>query len=370
MKISKHKKVRYAVVGLGYISQVAVLPAFANASKNSELGALVSDDPVKLKKLAKKYEVAQTYSYDQYEECLSSGQIDAVYIALPNNMHCDYTVRAANAGIHVMCEKPMAVTEDECNRMLAATREHSVKLMIAYRLHFEEANLKALKLAHSGKLGDLRIFNSLFTMQVREGNIRLKKNLGGGTLFDIGIYCINAVRHLFEDEPLRAVAFSANNGEQRFSEVDEMTSCILLFSQNRLASFSSSFGATDIANYEIVGTKGSLQVQMAYEFSSPIIHQLTVSGRKRKSTFAKRDQFGPELLYFSKCILEDLEPEPSGYEGLADVRIINALYRSAQSGSPVNLTESQLHQGPSLQQEIRCPSVSRPKLIHAEAPTP
>ncbi|MGH9962808.1 MAG: Gfo/Idh/MocA family protein, partial [Pyrinomonadaceae bacterium] len=195
MRISKHNKVRYAVVGLGYISQVAVLPAFANASKNSELGALISDDSVKLKKLAKRYEVAQTYSYDQYEECLNSGEIDAVYIALPNNMHCDYTVRAANAGVHVLCEKPMAVTEQECNRMLTASRERSVKLMVAYRLHFEEANLRALQLAHSRKLGELRIFNSLFTMQVREGNIRLQKNLGGGTLFDIGIYCINAVRH-------------------------------------------------------------------------------------------------------------------------------------------------------------------------------
>lgn len=105
------RKLRYAVVGLGYISQVAVLPAFAHAGKNSELVALVSDDPVKLKKLSKKYELELTYSYDDFDECLAGGEIDAVYIALPNNTHRDYTVRAARAGVHVLCEKPMEITE-------------------------------------------------------------------------------------------------------------------------------------------------------------------------------------------------------------------------------------------------------------------
>src|SRR5689334_25188696 len=112
--------VRYAVVGLGHIAQVAVLPAFAHAKRNSMLTALVSGDPQKLKQLSRRYEVPYCYSYRQYDQCLREGRIDAVYIALPNSLHCDYAARAADAGIHVLCEKPMAVTEQECRRMIQA----------------------------------------------------------------------------------------------------------------------------------------------------------------------------------------------------------------------------------------------------------
>src|SRR5688572_23486603 len=132
------KKIRFAVVGLGHIAQVAVLPAFAHAKRNSTLTALVSDDVTKCREIAKKYRLTQTYSYSDYEHCLE--QVDAVYIALPNSMHKEYTVRAAKAGVHVLCEKPMAVTVQECRRMIHACRSNNVKLMIAYRLHFEEIN--------------------------------------------------------------------------------------------------------------------------------------------------------------------------------------------------------------------------------------
>lgn len=362
-------KIGYAVVGQGYISQVAVLPAFANATRNSRLVALISDDPAKLEKLSRKYGIQHTYSYERYDECLNSGEVDAVYIALPNHLHCDFAVRAAKAGVHVLCEKPMAVSVFECKQMMAAARENSVKLMVAYRLHFEEANLKAVKIAQSGQLGELRIFNSLFTMQVEEGNIRLKKALGGGTLYDIGIYCINAARYLFQDEPSRVFAVTESNGEKRFAEVEEMTSAMLVFPHNRLACFTCSFGAADISRYEIVGTKGSLQVDMAYEFSSGMRHTVTIGEKTKSRAFPKRDQFGPELLYFSDCILQGKEPEPSGQEGMADVQIIDALYRSAENGSPVNLSEFEEVARPSLKQEIKKPPIKEPTLIRAKAPS-
>jgi predicted dehydrogenase len=228
-------KIRYAVVGLGHIAQVAVVPAFAHASRNSALAALVSDDPKKLKQLSRLYGIGLTYSYEQYDDCLRSGEIDAVYIALPNSMHADYAVRAANAGVHVLCEKPMAVTEKEC----------------------------AVEVVRSGKLGEPRIFNSVFGMQVREGNIRTQAQLGGGTLYDLGIYCINAARYLFQDEPLEAFAWSATNADARFSEVDEMTSAVLRFPKDRLAVFTSSFGSADIASYQVIGTRGDLRVDRA-----------------------------------------------------------------------------------------------------------
>ena len=146
---------------MGWIAQEDVLPAFAHA-ENSELVAFVSSDPTKIEALSKQYGVQHNYSYEQYDDCLNSGAIDAVYIALPNHLHCEYTVKAARAGIHVLCEKPMAVTEAECEEMIRAAGENNVKLMIAYRLHFDKANLEAVKIVQSGQIGDIRMFNSMF----------------------------------------------------------------------------------------------------------------------------------------------------------------------------------------------------------------
>ena len=363
------KRIRYAVVGLGYIAQVAVLPAFEHAGENSELHALLSSDSKKLKELSKKYDVPSTYSYEEYDQCLESGEIDAVYIALPNNMHREYTERAARAGVHVLCEKPMAITEHDCESMIETAQKNHVKLMIAYRLHFEEANLSAIEIVKSGKLGKPRIFNSVFSQQVKEGDIRLQKELGGGTLYDIGIYCINAARYLFGEEPEELSAFTGNNGEERFQEVEEACSAILRFPQDKLAGFTSSFGAADVSAYEVVGTKGILRVDPAYEFAESLEHELIIKGETQRRMFPKRDQFAPELLYFSNCIKNNQDPEPSGAEGLADVRIIRALYRSAETGRSVKLDNFAVRKRPTPAQEITRPPIQKPKLVNAQSPS-
>ncbi|HEX6643759.1 MAG TPA: Gfo/Idh/MocA family oxidoreductase [Gemmatimonadales bacterium] len=366
------RKVRYAVVGLGHIAQVAVLPAFAHARENSELVCLISDDSEKLEKLGRKYRVEHRSDYDRFEEALAASAADAVYIALPNHLHREYTERAAAAGVHVLCEKPMAVTEEDCEAMIDACDRNGVKLMIAYRLHFEEANLRAVELVQSGRLGDVRIFDSVFTMDVKEGDIRLNpRTEGGGTLYDIGIYCINAARYLFEDEPVEVQAFTARNGEPRFSAegVDEMTSATLRFPGDRLASFVTSFGTADVSRLQVVGTKGTLVLDPAYEYAGALEHEVTIGERTRTTSFPKRDQFAAELVYFSECVMTGEEPEPSGWEGLGDVRIIRALYESADTGRPVKLAPFDKHERPTLEQEIRKPPVSKPKLVNTEAPS-
>jgi predicted dehydrogenase len=364
-------KVRYAVVGLGYFGQMAVLPAFAHARSNSELVALVSDDPVKRRKLGRKYGVERLYSYEQYGDCLASGEVDAVYIALPNHLHREYAVPACEAGVHVLCEKPMAVTEEECEDMIRAAEDGNVRLMIAYRLHFEEANLRAVEIVKSGRLGEPRIFSSVFTMQVEDpDNIRLNPIAqGGGTLYDIGIYCINAARYLFREEPLEVFAASANKGDRRFRDVDEMTSAVMRFPGEKLASFTSSFGAAAHASYRVVGTKGDLEVSSAYEFAEGMKHVLTIGGKKTQKSFPRRDQVAPELLRFSECVISGREPEPSGREGLADVRIIRALYRSAREGRTVNLAPFEKRRRPTLEQEARRPPVRKPELVRASPPS-
>jgi glucose-fructose oxidoreductase len=361
-------RVRYAVVGLGHIAQAAVLPAFQHAKKNAELVALVSDDPEKRQELGDRYDVERRVSYDDFDALLQEGGVDAVYIALPNHLHREYTERAAAAGVHVLCEKPMAVTEQDCRAMIRACEENGVHLMVAYRLHFEPANLRAAELVQNGTLGDVRIFNSVFTMQVREGDIRLRQETGGGTLYDIGIYCLNAARYLFQAEPIEVFAFSASTGESRFREVDEMTTAVLRYPDERLASFTVSFGAADVSSYRLVGTEATLRVEPAYEYAGDLKHLLTSGGRTRERVFKKRDQFAAELDYFSRCIRDNVAPEPSGQEGLADVQIIEALLRSALTGRPVSL-ELKPDRLPSSDQEYALPATRKPNLVNTESPT-
>jgi glucose-fructose oxidoreductase len=349
--------VKYAIVGLGHIAQVAVLPAFDHARRNSRVAALVSDDATKRKSLGRKYRIDATFAYDDYETCLQ--QVDAVYIALPNSMHAEYTIRAANAGVHVLCEKPMAVTVEECESMIEACRQNNVKLMIAYRLHFEEINLKAVDLVRRGRIGEPKFFNSSFSMTVQPGDIRTKKELGGGTLYDIGIYCINASRYLFRAEPKEVMATS-----DTFAEIDESTGALLRFEGERVAAFVTSFNASDVASYRIVGTKGQLHVDPAYEYAEGLSYELTVNGKTTRKRIGKRDQFAPELLYFSDCILRNREPEPSGDEGLQDVRIVQALYESAETGKPIEIPPFERAKRPSGRQRITRPGVEKPELVN------
>jgi predicted dehydrogenase len=363
--MAKSGVVRYAVVGLGHIAQVAVLPAFRHARRNSRVVALVSDDRAKLRAMSKQHRIDLTYSYKQFDACLE--QVDAVYIALPNSLHAEYTVRAARAGVHVLCEKPMAVTADECEQMIDACEEHRVKLMIAYRLHFEEINLKAVDLVRRGRIGEPKFFNSSFSMTVRQNDIRTKKSLGGGTLYDIGVYCINAARYLFRAEPKEVMAISVNSGVAKFREIDESTGALLRFDGERIATFVTSFNAADLGSYHIVGTKGQLHVDPAYEYAESLAYELTVNGKTTRKRIGKRDQFAPELLYFSDCILNDRMPEPSGEEGLQDVRIVQALYESAETGKAVAIPPFEKSKRPTGRQQIKRSGLKKPKLVKVQS---
>lgn len=353
--------IKYGIVGLGHIAQVAVLPAFAHARRNSRVTALVSADPTKLRALSKKYRVPSVFSYDEYDQCLE--QVDAVYIALPNSLHAEYTIRAARAGVHVLCEKPMAVTVDECRKMIDACREHRVKLMIAYRLHFEQINLNAIDLVRRGRIGEPKFFNSSFAMTVRAGDIRTRKEMGGGTLYDIGVYCINAARYLFRAEPTEVVAVSVNSGTAKLREIDETTGAVLRFGGERVAAFVTSFNSSDVGSYRIVGTKGQLVVDPAYEYAEGLGYELTVNGKTTRRRVGKRDQFAPQLLYFSDCILRNRAPEPSGEEGLQDVRVVQALYESARTGKAVAIPPIPREKRPTGKQRIVRPGVRKPRLV-------
>jgi len=368
----RHRKVRYAVIGLGHLAQVAVLPAF-KSSRNSELAALVSGDPKKLSTLGRKYGITSVYSYDQLEECLAH-DIDAAYIVLPNHLHREFTIRAANAGAHVLCEKPMAASVADCRAMMTAARKNRRKLMIAYRLHFEKGNLEAIRAARQGELGELRFFSSDFAQQVVKDNVRLTQPVkaGGGPVYDMGVYCINAARYLFGEEPTEVFATSASSSDPRFQRAEEMTTAVLRFPGERIATFTASFGAADIDRYSLIGTKGILTAAPGYGYAAGTKMEIERGARTTKRTFPKRDQFAAEISYFSDCILNNREPEPSGEEGLADVRVVEAIYRAAKSGAVVKLRQtgpSRAHRRPSLRQNVHRPAHGKPRTVNVKSPS-
>ena len=367
---SDGRTVRYAVVGAGWIAQEDFLPGVKHTG-NSVVTGLVTGDPEKAREVAKKYDIAHVTDYAGYDALLRSGNIDAIYLALPNAQHRDFAVRALEAGIHVLCEKPMAPTEDDCQAMIAAGEKSGAKLMIAYRLHFEEGTVAAIETVNDGSLGEPRLFSSVFCQQVSGENSRAAAENWASPLPDMGPYPINAVRQLFRAEPTEVFAYAARKaGEERFAEIDEMDSVVLRFPGDRLAHFTLSFGANPVAKYTVAGTKGSLEVDKAYSWTDPQVHQLTVGeSSPKKTTYGLTDQFGGETQYFSDCVLDNQHPEPDGWEGLADVRVIKAIEESLQTGRPVKVEPlPERPQRPIKAQVKKLSHVKQGEMVNAKSP--
>jgi len=361
-------RIRIAVIGLGHFAQAAVVPAIEQLD-DTELVALVSGSRHKLDELGDRYGVRHRASYEELDDLLEAGVVDAVYIAVPNDLHAQMTVIAARHGVHVMCEKPMATTEAECMQMIRACAQRQVKLMVAYRLHFEAANLIAVEIAHGGEIGEPRVFSSVFSMQVRDGNIRTQPRRGAGPIYDIGIYCVNAARYLFRSEPLEVAAMKLAGKDPRFSSVEEAMAVSMRFPAERIAQFTCSFGAHDRAHYQVIGTEGFLTLENAYEYAAEMT--LHVEGRHGENTrtFTKRDQIAAEIEYFVRCIRDDLDPEPRGWEGLADVRILQAIQAAARFGRAVPIEAIPRPRRPGLAQELTVPAHDLPVLVDVEQPT-
>jgi predicted dehydrogenase len=365
--MAKSKAVRYAVVGTGWFAQDAVLPAFKNA-KNSELAAIFSGDPEKRDEIGKQYHVP-AYPYEQYEEKLKAREFDAVYIVLPNSLHKEYTIRAAQYGIHVLCEKPLAGNAAECREMIDACERGGARLMTAYRLHFESANLAAIGHITDGDIGDPRVFHGFNCQMIQEGNTRLDSDLDGGPLMDLGIYCINAARYLFRDDPTEVSGFAAQPPDPRFREVPEMVTAVMRFPGERLATFCCGFGESKVSEYRVIGTKADIRLNPAYTYRGDITMYLTKEADVKETRYPERDQVGAEIIYFSDCIRNNSDPEPDGYEGLADLIIIDAIKQSIKTGKAVPLAPFKKKEFPTPAQEFKLPKVEGPELVNAASPS-
>lgn len=339
--------VRYGVVGAGWISQEAFLPAIPQV-ENSVVTALVSGNRDTSTKLAEFYGIEHVYSYDDYDAMLRDDVVDAVFIALPNSLHAEYAIRAMKAGKHALVEKPLAVSVAECEEMIAVAKEAGVFLMTAYRLHSEPGTVKVLDLIRDGAIGEPRHFASTFSFQSGAENHRLLAEHWGGPLQDIGVYCLNAARHCFASEPTQAVAVKGHgNGDGRFREVEGSMAVILSFPEERLAQFLFSFEADDTDTYRIIGTKGEITVEHCYDFHFTPRIWLSKGYDREEIKVPDSDHFGGQAAYFSDCVLTGTPPVPNGVEGLADVRALLAIEAAAKTGQPQKISTPERDRHPS-----------------------
>jgi predicted dehydrogenase len=327
-------KIRYAVVGLGHLSQTAVLPAFEH-TENAELCALVSRDEAKRNRLAQRYGVDAIGGSDDLERVLADSRADAVYITSPTHLHREHTERAARAGVHVLCAKPMSRTVPDCQAMIAACNAAGVKLMIAYPLHFDEASLDSITIARGGQIGVPRLFMSLLTSTVQDTD-SAQQQLSGGAAHDLGIDPINAARHLFGAEPI-GVFSTSSRGQHNLHDVDTTTSATLVFDDDRVAQFSVGLASSHVSSYRLVGDKGDLRLEPAYAHDTPLRHVLSIGPNSVERRFVQRDPFAATIRAFSRAILENGDVESTGEEGPADVRVIEALLESHRTERLVRL---------------------------------
>jgi predicted dehydrogenase len=366
--VATNRKVRYAVVGIGWISQTAFLPGVEHTG-NSEVVAFVSGHEDKAAKVGEKYGVKALYSYDEYDNLLSSGTIDAVYLATPNWDHVDLAMRTLAAGIHLLLEKPMATSVEDCERIIAASERTRAKLMIAYRMHHEPAMLKAFETARSGKLGHLRYFNSSFSQPVNYQNHRAKNGYWAGPVPDMGPYPINTARNIFGAEPLEVSAMGTRTEPERFRGFDDQVAVNLRFPGGRIATMLLSYSGADLDDFRIVGTLGDLYSMPAFSMPGGFKHTVTIGEKKSEESFRPTDQFGGELKYFSDCIQRNRHPEADGEEGMLDVRILAAVERALETGESQKLEPYVRNLRPTTGQAQELHKVEEPELVGVHPPS-
>jgi predicted dehydrogenase len=333
------KRVGYAVVGLGRIAEVAVLPAFRH-SHGAKLVALVSGDERKAARLAGQFGAKDYYSYEDFPLCLSHPQVDAVFIATANGTHLEFAERAAAAGKHVLCEKPMANSVEDCQRMIEACRANRVRLMIAYRKYLEPASLALKKLVAGGKLGRLKVIHSAFTIFLPPGKKVPawhldRKVAGGGSLVDVGVYCVNTTRWLTGREPVEAAAHAWTVDPVRFNEVEENITFRLVFPEGLVMQATASYGAAQASFLHVHGEKGWAALDPAFAYDEERRLFGKIGGKWFEKKFKVMDEFALELDAFADCIRRKRDPAPDGHEGLRDVVVMQAIYRSARENRPV-----------------------------------
>ena len=337
------RRLGVAVVGLGHLALEQILPGFAQ-SKSVRVTALVSGHREKALAVAAQHAVPESgiYDYANFDAIKDNPTIDLVYIVLPNAMHEEFVTRAAHAGKHVLCEKPMAATVGEAERMIHACAAARVKLMIAYRMQYEATQRATIALARSGDLGDLRLLQAVNGQNDVPGQWRQVKEIaGGGSLPDVGIYCFNAFRYITGEEPIEVTGrITQPKDDPRFKEVEDIASFTLAFPSGVIGIGTSAYSIHEARSLKVMGSKGWIGIDNAFAYNnlSMMVSRKTgtVNGIDHRQ-YSPKNQFATEMDHFAEAVRADAVPHTPGEEGLADLKIMEAIYQAAVGGSPVKL---------------------------------
>jgi predicted dehydrogenase len=329
------RKAGWAVVGLGELTLGELMGAFGKCER-SRPTALVSGHPDKARTVAAKYGVdpKAIYNYQNFDSLRDNPDIDVVYIVLPNHMHAEYTIRALRAGKHVLCEKPMAVTSRECQEMIDVARQVNRKLMVAYRMRYEPYNQAMIEMARKEAYGKIKVFEAENMQNTYPPNIRLSRETAGGPLGDVGIYCINASRYITGEEPVEVFGMAHQpQGVRRFAEVPESVVWTQRFPSGVLAHCSCGFGGEESRRYRVHCADGWFQMDPAFSYRG-LKMEVKKGPQLSQVNLPEVNHFSKEMDHFSECVLEDRKPWTPGEDGLADVRIIEAINESIRTGQP------------------------------------
>ena len=339
-------RVGYALVGLGHLTLGQILPAIQKTQR-CRVAALVTGDRAKGLEVARQYGVpeASVYTYAEYDRLKDDASVQAVYVVLPNGLHEEYVVRAAKAGKHVLCEKPMANSSAEARRMVEACKAANRKLMIAYRIQYEPHNRLAHDWTRAQKYGKVKLIESYNGQnQAHNDQWRHKKALaGGGSLPDIGLYNLNTTRYLLGEEPVEvnATLFSTP-GDDRFREVEESVLWQMRFPSGALANCACGYGAHQARRYRVLAESGWYGLDPAFAYDGLRMESSYAEGPvefRQSPSKGSKDQFALEMDHFARCVMDDVRPFTPGEEGVQDHVVMEAIYRSAHEGKVVRLPE-------------------------------
>lgn len=327
--------INFAIVGLGSLSTNQIAPAL-QTTENARLAGIVTGTPAKAEQWQSRYAIPDrnVYDYSNMAGLADNPDIDAVYVVTPNGLHAEHAISAARAGKHVLCEKPMANTVAECEAIVSACEQASVKLAIGYRCQFEPHHLECMRLARENEFGDIGIIEAGFGFRIGDPDQwRLRADLaGGGALMDVGIYALQSCRYLTGEEPLTVSAIETKTDSVKFAEVDESITWQMRFPSGVIAECSTSYNVNGINRFRAFADRGWFGMEPAYNYSG-----LRAATSRGEFGFDEIDQFAAEIDDFSRCVIEDRDSKVAGIEGLRDLRVIEAIYESIRSGRTVEL---------------------------------
>jgi predicted dehydrogenase len=330
------RKIGFAIAGLGSLSTHQIAPALQN-TKFCKLTGIITGHPVKAERWKAQYNIPDKniYNYDNMEKMADNPDIDAVYVVTPNGLHADHTIKAAKAGKHVLCEKPMEVSVEKCQQMIDACKAAGRQLAIGYRLHFEPTNLECVRLVREKVFGDLKVINAGFGFRMGDPTQwRLKRALaGGGPLMDVGIYALQATRYLTGEEPVLVSSVETRTDPVKFSEVEESLVWQMKFPSGVIANCSTTYNTEGMDYYAAYADRGWFQLHPAYNYNG----NLGTRSDGQAIQFPNIDQFAAEMDDFAQCIMNNQPTRVPGEEGLRDVKIMMAIYAAAKTGKTVNL---------------------------------